>query len=43
MLGRARDSALERGLAHRGQRVVLTAGLPMHVSGTTNTMRVEVV
>jgi pyruvate kinase len=43
MLERARDSAIERGLARRGQRVVLTAGLPMHVSGTTNTMRVEVV
>ncbi len=36
-----RETALRLGLAERGQRVVVTAGLPMHVSGTTNTMRVE--
>jgi pyruvate kinase len=40
MLGTARDAALERGLAQPGQRVVLTAGLPLHTSGTTNTMRI---
>jgi pyruvate kinase len=43
MLDRARAYAIAQGLAKPGQRVVLTAGLPMHVPGTTNTMRVEVV
>jgi pyruvate kinase len=36
-----RQVALDMGLAERGQRVVVTAGLPMHTAGTTNTMRVE--
>jgi pyruvate kinase len=36
-----RQIALDMGLAERGQRVVVTAGLPMHTAGTTNTMRVE--
>jgi pyruvate kinase len=36
-----RRVALDMGLAERGQRVVVTAGLPMHTAGTTNTMRVE--
>ncbi|MEX0912555.1 MAG: pyruvate kinase [Gemmatimonadota bacterium] len=36
----ARETALRRNLARAGQRVVLTAGLPVHTSGTTNTMRV---
>jgi pyruvate kinase len=40
MLACARENALRRGLAEAGQRVVLTAGLPLHTSGTTNTMRV---
>jgi pyruvate kinase len=38
-----RQEAIKRGLAERGQRVVVTAGLPMHVAGTTNLLRVEVV
>ena len=40
MLVCARDTVLGRGLAKRGQRVVLTAGLPLHTAGTTNTLRV---
>jgi pyruvate kinase len=40
MLQCAGETAVERGLAEPGQRVVLTAGLPLHTSGTTNTMRV---
>jgi pyruvate kinase len=40
MLACARETALRLELASEGQRVVLTAGLPMHTSGTTNTMRV---
>ena len=43
MLGCARETAVKMGLAEQGQRVVLTAGLPLHTSGTTNTMRVIVV
>jgi pyruvate kinase len=38
----ARQAILDRGLAHHGDRVVVTAGLPFfHVSGTTNMLRVE--
>jgi pyruvate kinase len=40
MLAAARETAVDRGLAGSGQRVVLTAGLPLHTSGTTNTMRI---
>jgi pyruvate kinase len=36
-----REQAIELGLAQKGARVVVTAGLPMHVPGTTNTLRVE--
>ncbi|CAN5617713.1 MAG: pyruvate kinase [Gemmatimonadetes bacterium] len=43
MLACARETAVRRGLARSGQRVVLTAGLPMNVPGTTNTLRVETV
>ncbi len=43
MLACARRSAVERGLAKAGDRVVVTAGLPMNVPGTTNFLRVEVV
>lgn len=41
MLDCGRRIALERGLARAGERVVVTAGLPMHVPGTTNMLRVE--
>jgi pyruvate kinase len=34
---------LQRGLASEGQRVVLTAGMPFQVRGTTNMMHVETV
>lgn len=38
----ARQVILEQGLAHRGDRVVVTAGFPFfHVAGTTNLLRVE--
>jgi pyruvate kinase len=43
MLACGRDTAIQRGLARRGDRMVVTAGLPMHVAGSTNSMRVEVV
>lgn len=38
----ARHSIIESGLARRGDRVVVTAGYPFHVSGTTNMIRIEV-
>ena len=36
-------AALERGYVERGQRVVVTAGLPMHTPRTTNSLRVETI
>lgn len=41
MLGAARTYLLENRIATPGQRVVVTAGVPFHVSGTTNMLRVE--
>ena len=41
MLDKARDVALELGMGEVGQRFVVTAGVPFHVPGTTNMMRVE--
>lgn len=41
-VARAREEALGRGLAREGERVVLTAGLPLHRPGTTNFLKVEV-
>ena len=43
MLACGRDEAVKRGLAARGDRVVVTAGYPMHEPGTTNLLQVEVV
>jgi pyruvate kinase len=37
----ARRCASERGLAAPGDRIVVTAGLPIHTPGTTNFLRVE--
>jgi pyruvate kinase len=41
MLTRAKEVALEQGLGEPGQRFVVTAGVPFHVTGTTNMMRIE--
>jgi len=35
------DRALERGLVQTGDRVIVTAGVPFDVPGTTNLMKVE--
>ncbi len=43
VLEQGRTTALERGLVERGQRVVVTAGLPMHTPRTTNSLRVETI
>ncbi|HSJ14091.1 MAG TPA: pyruvate kinase [Longimicrobiales bacterium] len=41
MLECARDYLFRNRLAEPGQRVVVTAGVPFHVAGTTNMLRVE--
>ncbi len=41
MLERAREVAFTLGLGETGQRFVVTAGVPFHVPGTTNMMRIE--
>jgi len=41
MLAAARAYLLDRRIARAGQRVVVTAGVPFHISGTTNMLRVE--
>jgi pyruvate kinase len=41
MLAVARNYLFEERLARPGQRVIVTAGVPFHVRGTTNMMRVE--
>ncbi|HET8656610.1 MAG TPA: pyruvate kinase [Longimicrobiaceae bacterium] len=42
MMACARRAALEHQVAREGDRIVLTAGLPLHTSRTTNFLRVEV-
>jgi pyruvate kinase len=39
----ARSEILQRGLARQGDRVLVTAGVPFDVPGTTNLVKVEVV
>jgi pyruvate kinase len=41
MLERARTYILDNCIGFPGQRIVVTAGVPFHVSGTTNMLRVE--
>jgi pyruvate kinase len=41
MLAMARQQILERGLAQPGERVVVTAGVPFDVAGTTNLLKIE--
>jgi pyruvate kinase len=41
MLNCARAYLIENRIASPGQRVVVTAGVPFHVRGTTNMLRVE--
>jgi pyruvate kinase len=43
MFIKARAALLERGLAREGDRVVVTAGVPFDVPGSTNLMKVEIV
>ena len=41
MVALAREVVLSRGLAKEGDRVLVTAGVPFDVPGTTNVLRVE--
>jgi len=41
MLVFARQHIIERSLAEKGDRVVVTAGVPFDVPGTTNLLKVE--
>ncbi len=41
LLAQARSQILERGLARPGERVVVTAGVPFDVPGTTNLLKIE--
>ena len=41
MLAAAREEALRQRIARPGDRFVVTAGVPFHVAGTTNYLRVE--
>jgi pyruvate kinase len=42
MVTLALGAARERGLAHTGDRVLVTAGVPFDVPGTTNLLKVEI-
>ncbi len=41
LLSQARSQILERGLVRPGERVVVTAGVPFDVPGTTNLLKIE--
>jgi len=41
MLARARSYAFDTGMAEAGRHCVVTAGVPFHMPGTTNYMRIE--
>jgi len=41
LLSQARSQILSRGLARPGERVVVTAGVPFDVPGTTNLLKIE--
>jgi pyruvate kinase len=43
MLASARSQILERGLAQPGERLVVTAGVPFDMPGTTNLLKIEAV
>jgi pyruvate kinase len=43
MASHARGAVVAMGIAAPGDRVVITAGVPFDVQGTTNTLKVETV
>ena len=42
MIGKAKDAVVEAGVAKRGERVVIVAGVPVDVPGTTNMIKADV-
>ena len=43
MMARAKDAVVERSLAAKGDRIIVTAGVPFDTPGTTNLLKVETV
>jgi pyruvate kinase len=43
MMARAKDAVVSRHLAGKGDRIIVTAGVPFDVPGTTNLLKVETV
>jgi pyruvate kinase len=43
MLDSARQALLARGLAREGDKVIVTAGVPFDVPGSTNLLKIETV
>lgn len=43
MIQKAKKTALKTGLVHRGEKIVITAGIPFGIPGTTNLVKVEVI
>ena len=41
LFSHAVEVAVKNGLVNRGELVVITAGIPLGVSGTTNMLKVE--
>jgi len=42
MVEKAKKAALETGLVHQGEKIVITAGIPFRIPGTTNLIKVEI-
>ena len=43
MIQKAKKTALKTGLVHRGEKIVIIAGIPFGIPGTTNLIKVEVI
>ena len=43
MIRKAKRTALKTGLVKRGDKIVITAGIPFGIAGTTNLIKVETV
>jgi pyruvate kinase len=42
MIGKAKDAVVAAGVAKRGDRIVVVAGVPVDVPGTTNMIKADV-
>lgn len=43
MIQKTKKTALKTGLIHRGEKIVIIAGIPFGIPGTTNLIKVEVI